>query len=805
MVQSWIKLCRILVIVISFKFEEVSPETVAHVSPIASSSSIAVDASWDFEDGFEGWYSLSRDAMISHLGYSIGIDITGELPVIQSPNFNISIEKSVTIILRYRYTGSSSFGKFSLYGGKENDSDQIELFFPLTSGGQWHLTYAHDLSESQLFSLNGTLTSLQLYPGCERRPSPTNFESLPPSPGQGFELDWIRILRGPPVINRITGCSGNDGNSGSTYNCLRQGGEIITIEGLHFGLEGSRVTIDGLSCIDVQHDIISPQTKLTCITPSVEQEYPPNNYQSDSIVQVCHGKFPELVGLSTRLSFAYTLPRPLNVTVFNIASRSLDISWIQGGDLRQKSMCTGFVIRWRTIEEEKGLWTNAMIVGNVTNTTIRGLLPNTKIIIGIAALNENNQDASWRNLTDVYGRRFPLIGFLEGLMTHVYSTTLDYDFSFPYFNANLTLNHGSIDRTYQIGPTGIIGGEGHYGLYILQEASISNCNSSSFCCDSFDENNGRCNSGSTHVCVSHLNTAFALDDYSNEDSSRHLAISKLQNVNDEKLFTNRCGPSLMLTPSLSRTKGAFWYSRQMDVVEGFETSFIFELANPSQQCSHINGNYSNCKVRGASGFAFVIQNNSSKAIGEELGYDSISNSIAVEFDTFYDYEALDPYENHISVHTRGRLPNSVNHTFSIGETSSVPDLTNGKIRARIVYEPVLHQELLLKPSFTSSAYLQELLESQSEGCHPWRTTGLGLLKVYIQNMEDPALIVPLHLQATVETNRGRAWVGFTASTSVDHSQTHDILSWNFRSLRLDTDDLKSKFKLSKEIVMNTQT
>ena len=85
-------------------------------------------------------------------------------------------------------------------------------------------------------------------------------------------------------------------------------------------------------------------------------------------------------------------------------------------------------------------------------------------------------------------------------------------------------------------------------------------------------------------------------------------------------------------------------------------------------------------------FAFVVQNDEPYAIGgdgKHLGYGGIQNSLAVEFDTYYNFEELEPYENHVSVHTRGwRYPNSANHTFSLGHTNIVPDLTNGIIRIR---------------------------------------------------------------------------------------------------------------------------
>lgn len=35
-----------------------------------------------------------------------------------------------------------------------------------------------------------------------------------------------------------------------------------------------------------------------------------------------------------------------------------------------------------------------------------------------------------------------------------------------------------------------------------------------------------------------------------------------------------------------------------------------------------------------------------------LGYDGISNMLAVEFDTYYNPDLSEPYENHVSVQTR---------------------------------------------------------------------------------------------------------------------------------------------------------
>jgi hypothetical protein len=84
--------------------------------------------------------------------------------------------------------------------------------------------------------------------------------------------------------------------------------------------------------------------------------------------------------------------------------------------------------------------------------------------------------------------------------------------------------------------------------------------------------------------------------------------------------------------------------------------------------------------------AFVIQADRFDAKGSPglgLGYDGINNSIAIEFDTYHNPENSDPYENHISIHTRGwQEPNSSNHTYSLGHTNAVQSLTDGRLNIR---------------------------------------------------------------------------------------------------------------------------
>ena len=142
---------------------------------------------------------------------------------------------------------------------------------------------------------------------------------------------------------------------------------------------------------------------------------------------------------------------------------------------------------------------------------------------------------------------------------------------------------------------------------------------------------------------------------------------------------------------------------------------------------------------GADGMAFVVQNHSPSALGPEgsgLGYghagepntpEGIPNSLAVEFDTFQYYSG-DPADNHIAVHTRGVLPNTVLLDSRIGVTTATPELSDGEVHTvRIDYSP-------------------------------------GFLDMYLDEMKYPALTVLVDLAATLDLDGGQAWVGFNAGT-----------------------------------------
>lgn len=95
----------------------------------------------------------------------------------------------------------------------------------------------------------------------------------------------------------------------------------------------------------------------------------------------------------------------------------------------------------------------------------------------------------------------------------------------------------------------------------------------------------------------------------------------------------------------------------VNVREGFDTSIKFQISNPSQKCDRLDDVNTYCRSRGADGFAFVLQHTAIDALGNSgsgLGYEGIFNALAVELDTYHNYDQMDYYENHISVQTNVR-------------------------------------------------------------------------------------------------------------------------------------------------------
>lgn len=655
---------------------------------------------------------------------------------------------------------------------------------------------------------------------------PTDGSAL--ASGDAFDLDWVRITR-LPIVRRVTGCvdrfwpnhadslaaeritlgplraaitaladtsafengflrrhfaqvenSAETRNAAyaTTLNCPREGGLRLEIRGEHILSADFLVTIEGEFCGDIRYE----NNVLTCELPVA---FGDADYVSAE-VKVARADVPEIYDAVPYLSYMTRPPKLDAPTMSNVAARSIDLSWRPPPSLWDAVCVTGYIVTWRLINDlppgaaiysrqhddaiagGKG---GNITLGNVTTTTVIGLEPQQTYSFSVAAVVEDRwADAAAIDTVDLYGRRPLLNGALVGPRSAFtnFTATLSYDIDIPYFDANTTLDHGAADLRRTLGPTGVDGGEGHYGFKVIGSAHLQNCNESSTCRD---------NDGSTLVCVY---------------CSQHGQRVERDNTNQSMLH---CGPALRLTSGAPLQAGAAWYGRRLNVREGFDTTFVLRMSNPSVRCNLMDDVHTRCRSRGADGIAFVIQEDNIDALGARgagLGYDNISNSLAVEFDTYFNHELLDLYENHISVHSNGfRGRNSAHHQASFASTSQIADLTGGaygeSVPVRISYNPVFDPTLLETQAFQTSQHTARFFtnaEFPAGGMSDFGI-GIGTLAVYAFDLVTPILVSPINLDALLKLHHGRAFVGFTAATGTQTWQVHDILEWRFTSLRHD--------------------
>ena len=120
------------------------------------------------------------------------------------------------------------------------------------------------------------------------------------------------------------------------------------------------------------------------------------------------------------------------------------------------------------------------------------------------------------------------------------------------------------------------------------------------------------------------------------------------------------------------TAAAVWHNEIHPIADGFVTTFSFRIVNA--------GGLSD----GGDGLAFVIRGIGTAPIGSGgggIGYDGISNCLAVEFDTYLNSDKGDPNDNHLSIHRSC----SSDEAFSIGSTTSnIPNLRDGNIHTVLI-------------------------------------------------------------------------------------------------------------------------
>ena len=230
-------------------------------------------------------------------------------------------------------------------------------------------------------------------------------------------------------------------------------------------------------------------------------------------------------------------------------------------------------------------------------------------------------------------------------------------------------------------------------------------------------------------------------------------------------------------PTGGGNRGAVWFATPVDVANGFDTTFVFNMNGPSS-------------TGGGDGMAFVIQNDlapstigtvGNRAIGNHAsacGYGifaggapgvSVDNSLAIELDCFNNATAPaaapinDPDGNHISIHTGGTGDNNHIEAFSIGraDTTVLPvNLNDGQNHTlRVTYIPGT-----LTVTLDGSQVLVVPYSFANGGTHIDTQTPVGGLNLI---------------------GGSSAYVGFTAASG-GVLENHDLVSWTWASAGLGT-------------------
>jgi large repetitive protein len=206
--------------------------------------------------------------------------------------------------------------------------------------------------------------------------------------------------------------------------------------------------------------------------------------------------------------------------------------------------------------------------------------------------------------------------------------------------------------------------------------------------------------------------------------------------------TTADGTVLRLTPALTGQSGSAFSTAQIEAAAGFNTRFRFRITNPGG-VADVTGQ------TGADGFTFAIQTetNSPATVGAGIGYEGISPSIAVEFDTFLNPGNQDPSTNHIGIDVNGIV-------VSV-QTVDVPDLR-----------------------FDNGAEYFAWIDYDG-------TTLEVRLSTTPTRPEAPIISRAIDIPAVLGGNT--AFVGFTSATGGAFGD-HDILSWQFADTFADQDE-----------------
>jgi Bacterial lectin len=249
---------------------------------------------------------------------------------------------------------------------------------------------------------------------------------------------------------------------------------------------------------------------------------------------------------------------------------------------------------------------------------------------------------------------------------------------------------------------------------------------------------------------------------------------------------------LQLTSSGADQVGSAWYTNPSGQIEGapatlslasgFTTTFTFAFTNPG----------TNCCAPGADGIAFVVQNGSfsgynndttsgagalgpNDGLGGEIGFTGLTNSVAVEFDTFCNGEYADTCASpasptsadQVTIESCGTAANTVTHG-TVCQFGTI-DLSR------------LESPIYIGDANTHTAQIQYVPPTTAGTCSSGSTlgtAGCGTLTVIVDGQTVLTEAFNLGIINGYQDQTDAAFVGFTGATGGSW-ETQDIQSWSF--------------------------
>jgi hypothetical protein len=255
-------------------------------------------------------------------------------------------------------------------------------------------------------------------------------------------------------------------------------------------------------------------------------------------------------------------------------------------------------------------------------------------------------------------------------------------------------------------------------------------------------------------------SVFGISEICKEEFNSNVGFSNLKLNTNKPIFEDDI---FRLTSLYRFDLGYMFYNEKVNLADGFESEFSFLFSAGTEKAIERSfaptGIMADSSLPGADGIAFIISGGMPTDFsgdGGGIGYDGISNAIAIEIDLWGNDENNDPNGNHLAV--------------------QIPD-RKGVLRTKHTDKTTvyLNKDILTILSDSTQNYTCRV-EYHNHN-----------LKIYLNESEKPAkLIVELKdfpLEQYIVLDKGsNGYVGLTSSTGIA-AEYHDVTHWDLCTMR----------------------